>query len=444
MKNRFTRRSFLAQSALATAAFHVLPKGRSWAQSPNNKLNIACIGTAGRAAGDIEGVKGENIVALCDVDALALAKKGEQFPAARRYADFRRMLEQKDIDAVVCGTPDHTHAVCCVAAMRSGRHVYCEKPLTRTVSEARIVADTAKKTKRITQMGNQIHSHPGNNYRRVVELIQTKAIGEVGEVQVWAGAIYGDKKVMDNPPPPPPHLDFDLWLGPVEYMSYRPEYVPVHWRHFWHFGGGTLADFWCHFSDLAHWSLNLRYPLTVEAESPGKPDPELVPIKLIVRYTYPERKDASSLLSGPALKLTWYQGGQKPAELNRFVAPDVAAKWNSGVLFIGSKGALLADYTRRMLLPEKDFAGFTPPPKFVPDAQGGNWHHEQWIQAIKNGTRAECDFDYAGPLTEAGLLGNVAYRVGKKLDWDAKNLKARGCPEADQFIQHKYREGWKI
>ena len=437
MKSSFNRRQFLAASTLA-AGFHLLPKGRSWAKSPNEKLNIGCIGTAGRAAGDIDGVKGENIVALCDVDAGHLAKAGEKFPGAKRYADFRRMLEQKDMDAVVVGTPDHTHAVCCVGALRSGRHVYCEKPLSHTVSEARIITDTARKEKRVTQMGNQIHA--GANYRRVVELIQTKAIGEVSEVHVWAGAIYGNKIVAPNPPPPPPQLDFALWLGPVQYMSYRPEYVPFHWRHFWHFGGGTLADFWCHFSDLAHWALNLKYPLTIEATGP-KLDPELVPIELTVRYTYPERKDATALLSGPPVNLTWYQGGKKPARLNDFLPAEVAAKMGSGVLFIGTKGALYSDYGSHRLLPEKDFTGFVKPAPYIPDSIG---HHAEWILACKTGGVATRDFAYAGPLTEAGLLGNVAFRVGKKLDWDWKNLKARGCPEADQYIQHRYREGWKI
>ena len=262
MNQSLNRRRFLATSASVLAAPYFL---RSQG-SPNNKLNIACIGTAGRAAGDIEGVKGENIVALCDVDETNLNKAGEKFPGAQKYRDFRKMLEQKDIDAVVVGTPDHTHAVCAVAAMRSGRHVYCEKPLARTVSEVRVMTDTAKQTKRITQMGNQIHSHSGNNYRRCVELVQSGAIGPVKEVHVWAGAIYGNKTVVANPPPPPPALDYDLWLGPVQYVSYRPEFVPFHWRHFWHFGGGTLADFWCHFADLAHWALDLKYPLTVEAE----------------------------------------------------------------------------------------------------------------------------------------------------------------------------------
>ncbi len=262
MNQSLNRRRFLATSAGVLAA----PYFSRSQGSPNGKLNIACIGTAGRAAGNIEGVKGENIVALCDVDSAHLAKAGEKFPAAKRYADFRKMLEQKDIDAVVVATPDHTHAVCAVAAMRSGRHVYCEKPLARTISEVRAMSDTAVATQRITQMGNQIHSHPGNNYRRVVELVQSGAIGAVQEVHVWAGAIYGDKKLMANPPPPPASLDYDLWLGPVQYVSYRPEFAPFHWRHFWHFGGGTLADFWCHFGDLAHWALDLKYPSTIEAE----------------------------------------------------------------------------------------------------------------------------------------------------------------------------------
>jgi predicted dehydrogenase len=430
MNHSLNRRRFLATSASVLAAPYFL---RSQG-SPNGKLNIACIGTAGRAAGNIEGVKGENIVALVDVDSANLAKAGEKFPMAKRYADFRKMLEQKDIDAVVVATPDHTHAVCAVAAMRSGRHVYCEKPLARTVSEVRVMTDTAAQTKRITQMGNQIHSHPGNNYRRCVELVQSGAIGAVREVHVWAGAIYGNKTVVANPPPPPATLDYDLWLGPVQYVSYRPEYVPFHWRHFWHFGGGTLADFWCHFGDLAHWALDLKHPLTIEAEGPAV-DPELVPVDLKVRYEYPARGKQ------PPVKLTWYQGKYRPEQE---LGP-LLDKWKGGgVLFVGEKGRLLANYTQRVLLPEDKFVNFQPPTPFVPDAKGNNWHHEQWIQAIKTGGKAECDFSYAGPLSEAGLLGNVAFRVGKKLVWDAKTLKAKGCPEADQFIQHKYREGWKI
>lgn len=430
MNHPLNRRRFLA-TASATLAAPYFSRSQG---SPNGKLNIACIGTAGRAAGNIEGVKGENIVALVDVDSANLAKAGEKFPAAKRYADFRKMLEQKDIDAVVVATPDHTHAVCAIMAMRSGRHVYCEKPLARTISEVRAMSDTAVQTKRITQMGNQIHSHPANNYRRCVELVQSGAIGAVKEVHVWAGAIYGNKAVVANPPPPPGTLDYDLWLGPVQYVSYRPEYVPFHWRHFWHFGGGTLADFWCHFGDLAHWALDLKYPLTVEAEGP-KVDPELVPVDLKVRYEYPARGQQ------PPVKLTWYQGKYRPEQE---LGP-LLDKWRGGgVLFVGDKGRLLANYTQRLLLPEDKYVNFTPPTPFVPDAKGNNWQHEQWIQAIKTGGKAECDFAYGGPLSEAGLLGNVAFRVGKKLVWDAKTLKAKGCPEADQFIQHQYREGWKL
>ena len=431
MNSPIRRRSFLHQAALASAGFAAAPAilRAQQGRSPNSKLNIACIGVTGRGAGNVDGVKNENIVAICDVDELNLKKVGEKFPGAQRYRDFRRMLEQKDIDAVVVSTPDHNHAVCVVGALRSGRHVYCEKPLARTVSEVRLMTDTARELKRSTQMGNQIHA--GSNYRRVVELVRSGAIGKVSEVHVWSAAIYGNKILTPNPPNPPTNLDYDQWLGPLQYRPYQPEYVPFHWRHFWAFGGGTLADFWCHFSDVAHWALDLKYPSTIEAEGP-KVDPEIVPIDLKVHYTYPARGEQ------PPVSLTWYQGKYRPTDK---LPAEVLDKWRSGVLFIGEQGNLLVDYGRRVLLPEAKFANFTPPKPTISDSIG---HHEEWIQAIKTGGRSTCDFSYTGPLSEAALLGNVAFRVGKKLNWDAPNLKAVGCPEADQFIQHRYREGWKI
>ena len=430
MNSPLRRRAFLQKTALA-AGFAAAPAILRAQQgvSPNSKLNLAVIGITGRGAGNVAGVRGENIVALCDVDENHLKNVGEKFPGAKRYRDFRRLLEQKDIDAVVVSTPDHTHAVCAIGALRSGRHVYCEKPLARTVSEVRIITDTARAARRTTQMGNQIHA--GSNYRRVVELVQSGAIGKVTEVHVWASAIYGNKTLTVNLPPPPPQLDYDAWLGPLQYRPYQPEYVPFHWRHFWAFGGGTLADFWCHFSDVAHWALDLKYPSTIEAEGP-KVDPEIVPIDLKVHYTYPARGEK------PPVSLTWYQGKYRPVGK---LPPEVLDKWRSGVLFIGDQGMLLVDYGRRVLLPEEKFTTFTPPKPTIPDSIG---HHEEWINAIKTGGKSTCDFAYAGPLSEAALLGNVAFRAGKKLIWDAANLKAVGCPEADQFIQHQYREGWKI
>jgi predicted dehydrogenase len=341
------------------------------------------------------------------------------------------LLDQKDIDAVVIATPDHTHAVVTMAALKSGRHVYCEKPLTHTISECRLVTETAHKMKRVTQIGTQIHA--GTNYRRVVELVQTGAVGPISEVHVWVNASYGGKEVPKDTPPVPARLHYDLWLGPAAYRPYSPEYVPINWRHWWAFGGGALADFGCHFMDLPLWALGLRTPLSAEVMSGPPVHSESTPVWLIVKYEYPVEK------SNKRIKLVWYHGGKKPSP--EVLDPAIADKWQSGVLFIGSKGMLLSDYERHVLLPEKDFAGFKPPAPFIKDSIG---HHAEWIRACKTGEATTCNFDYSGPLTEAALLGNIAYRTGKKIEWDAKKLKAKGCPEADQLIQHHYRKGWKL
>ncbi len=438
MNNSLNRRQFLNQSALASGGILLAGSQFAFAKrrppgarilSPNDKLNIGMVGTANRAGANLQEVSSQNIVALCDVDEEFLAAASAKYPKARVYTDFRRLIDQKDIDAIVIATPDHTHAVATVAALKSGRHVYCEKPLTHTVSEARIVAETAHNLKRVTQMGNQIHA--SNNYRRVVELIQSGAIGPVSEVHVWLDGVWELMKRPAEIVPVPTHLNYDLWLGPAPYRPYHPEYLPFKWRRWWDFGGGTLSDFGCHHIDLSHWALNLRHPLTVEAEGPPV-DSECASPWLIVRYEYPSRGDL------PPVKLTWYQGGKRPPQFAQGLLP----KWGgAGSLFVGAKGMLLADYGNRMLLPEKDFVGFTPPTPFIPDSIG---HHNEWIAACKTEGPTTCNFDYAGALTESVLLGNVAYRAGKKLEWDAKKLRATNCPEADDFIQHQYRRGWKI
>ena len=433
MKSSLNRRQFLQQSAVAAAgtalAACAAPAARKL--SANDKLNIGIIAVAGRATGNIAGVKEENIVAICDVDANNLAKAAQQFPKARQYSDFRRLLEQGDLDAVVISTPDHTHAVATVAALQRGLHVYCEKPLTYTVSEARIVSATARRAGRATQMGNQIHA--SSNYRRVVELVKSGAIGSVAEAHVWVSAIYGNL-IPVEPTPPPVHVDYDLWLGPQKFRSHRSQYVPFHWRNFWAFGGGTLADFWCHFADLAHWALDLRAPLAVEAEGRER-HAEVVPVHMTARYEYPARP------GHPPVKLTWYQGGTKPELLSKILPAEQAAKWNSGVLFVGTKGQSLSNYGQHLLLPEKEFAGFTRPKPFLPDSIG---HHAEWLLGCKTGSPTTSNFDYAGALTEAALLGNVAFRVGKRIEWDTQTLTAPNCPEAEQFLQHQYRPGWKI
>lgn len=431
MTTQLSRRKFLTSSSLAAGAFWI---GASTSlrggdkTSANDKLNIAMVGTAAQAGWNLSQVASQNIVALCDVDDKFLNAAAEKYPQAKKHNDFRRMLEQKEIDAVVIGTPDHIHAVATVAALKSGRHVYCEKPLTRTISECRIVEETARKNKRVTQMGTQIHA--GSNYRRVVELVQSGAIGTVAEVHVWVGGGFGNKERPKETPVVPANLHYDLWIGPVEYRPYSPEYLPFVWRNWWAFGGGTLADLGCHHMDLSHWALDLRAPLTVEAEGPPV-HPESTPHWLIARYQYPARGKK------PPVKLTWYHGGKRPPQFSEGTMP----KWGDGTLFVGEKGMLLAGYDKHVLLPEKDFADIKRPAPFIKDSIG---HHKEWIEACKHGGTTTCNFDYSGALTEAVLLGNVAFRAGKKLEWDPKKLKAKNCPEADQFIHHHYRDGWKI
>jgi predicted dehydrogenase len=430
MKNNLTRRQFIGKGSAAAAGVFFIGKASSFGRnkiSPNEKLNIGQIGVEHRAGADLAEVSSQNIVALCDIDDNYLMNVGKKYPAAKTYNDFRKLLEQRDIDAVVIGTPDHTHAVATVAALQSGRHVYCEKPLTHTISEARIVAQMAKKYNRVTQMGNQIHA--SDNYRRVVELVKSGAIGEVREVHVWVGAVYGNtgKPVVAAVPS---NLHYDLWLGPIAEVPFSPNYIPVAWRNYWVFGGGTMTDFCCHHMDLSHWALDLRAPASVESEGPPL-DPIEVPVWMISTFNYPARG------AKPPVKLVWYQGGKRPP----FPECTKESWGDDGTLFIGSKGKLQSSYGRYRLLPEVDFKDFVTPKPFIPNSIG---HHKEWFEACKIGGQTTCNFDYAGALTEAGLLGNVAFRVGKKIEWDTKTLRAKNCPEADKYIQHQYRKGWKI
>ena len=439
MHTQLTRRNFLRNATWGGAGLVILSNSRLVrGTQANERLNVAGIGVGGRGAADIDGVASENIVALCDVDHQHAAKTFEQFPNAKRYKDFRKMLDeiQGKIDAVVIGTPDHVHAPAGVMAMKLGKHCYCEKPLTHSVHEARLMAELAQKNKLVTQMGTQIHA--GGNYRRVVELVQSGAIGKVPEVHVWLGANFAgppkpaDMSQPDAPsgrPDTPETLDWDLWLGPAAYRPYHPEYAPSRWRYWWNFANGLLGDFFCHYCDLAFWALKLRHPTSIEAEGPVHP--ESAARWTIARQEYPARGDL------PAVTLTWYSGGGYPA----FVKEKNIPQWGSAVLFVGSDGMLIADYNKHQLLPVEKFAGFQPPAPFIPDSIG---HHAEWIRACKTGGPTTCNFDYSGALTEAALLCNVALRAGRKLIWDAKSLKAVGCPEADAFLRRQYREGWTL
>jgi len=235
----------------------------------------------------------------------------------------------------------------------------------------------------------------------------------------------------------PPNLNWDLWLGPVTPHPYHPEFAHFKWRNWWHFCGGSLADFGCHFMDLPFWALSLKYPTLIDPISGPPVHPESTPPWLIVRYEFPERQDEVRKMLLPPVKLTWYHGGKRP----EFLTEDVVAKYKSGVLFVGEKGLLISDYSKHTLLPEEEFRDFKRPEPFIPNSIG---HHKEWTQAIKTGGTTTCHFGYSGPLTETALLGNVAYRVGKKLEWDAQALRAKNCPEADALIQHHYRPGWKL
>lgn len=435
MSSNLSRRRFLARSSQAAVATRLLSyAGPAWAVSPNEKLNVAVIGTNNQAKSDLDNVAHENIVALCDVDETFLDAALKTYTGARKYRDYRRLLDQKGIDAVLVGTPDHTHAVISCAALKSGRHVYCEKPLARTISEVRTVTELARKTGLVTQIGTQIHG--GDNYRRVVELVQSGAIGEVGEVHVWVGGGFGGKKVPTDTPPVPANLDYEQWLGPVDFRPYHPDYLPFVWRNWWAFGGGTLADLGCHHVDLSHWALGIRTPSHVRIIDGPKPEADCPPTWLISQLDYPNgvRRDGSK--SGP-VKLTWYHGDKRPPQFAEGKLP----KWGNGTLFVGSKGLLLADYDRHVLLPEAQFAGFQPPTPYIDKSIG---HYREWTEACKGRGKTLCGFDYSGPLTEAVLLGNVAHRVGRDFAWNAAGMKAVGVPEADAFIQHRYRAGWSL
>lgn len=426
------RRKFIFDlgAASAAVAFGARASAATRKISPNEKLNIAVIGVGNRGQENFHAVMHENVVAICDIDSEYVELASKKVPGAKKYSDFRKMLDQKDIDAVVIATPDHTHAVAAVGALKSGRHVYCEKPLAHTISECRIITELARKKKLVTQLGTQIHA--GANYRRVVELVRSGVVGDIKEVHVWVGSSYGSAK-PPRPGTPPPEIDYDLWLGPVKEVPYSPDYVPFAWRNWWHFGGGSLADFGCHYMDLPFWALELKYPTSAEAEGPEVNELSTPPW-LIVRYQFPALKKG-----GNPLALTWYHGGKQPGP--DLLPPQLAEKWKSAVLFVGEKGQILADYNRRVLLPEKEFANFQAPAKTIPDSIG---HHNEWIAACKGQGTTTCPFDYSGPLSETALLGNVAFRTGQKIVWNGEKMRATNTKGAEKFVKHEYRKGWKI
>jgi predicted dehydrogenase len=441
--SHFSRRRFLQSTAAGALAFPAIVRS----QSPGGKLNIVIIGCGGRGGSNMSEMLGENIVALCDVNEKNLEVAAAKAPGAKKFRDFRKLydeLKDSEFDAVVVSTTEHTHAFATLPALRRKKHVYCEKPLTRDVQEARIITEAAKAAGVATQMGTQIHA--GANYRRVVELVRGGAIGPVREAHVWVGRTWGRQSpedaatykdvvsVQERPTeaePVPPNLDWDLWIGPAPMRPFNSVYFPgPKWYRWWDFGNGTMSDLGSHWNDLPFWALNLDAPLTIEASGPP-PHPEIAPATMSATYTYGARG------AMPAVKLTWYQGQMKPPQ---WTAKEIPA-WDSGVLFVGDNGMLLSDYSKHLLLPEEKFKGFVAPAPTIPDSIG---HHKEWLHACRTGAPTTCHFGYSGRLTEANHLGNVAYRAGIKLEWDTKNLRIPNAPDAERFLRREYRAGWKL
>jgi predicted dehydrogenase len=442
---RLNRRRFLGASAWATGALAVGAPALLRGQNLNNKLNIGIIGCGGRGGFAVQQSRGENIAALCDVAEDRLNQVGAQHPGARRYLDFRKLLDAAgDLDAITVATAEHTHAFATLWALQQRKHVYCEKPLTHSIEEARVIARAAAEAGVATQMGTQIHA--SSNYRRVVELIQTGAIGPVREAHVWVSRAWGWQtpeearvnqdivNVQERPAgssPVPPGLHWDLFLGPAPERPFHDVYWPgPKWYRWWDFGSGTMSDMGSHLNDLPFWALQLRDPLTIEAEGPP-PHPEIAPASMLARYSYGARGQM------PPVTMTWYQGTAKPAHYTEGRIP----KWGMAILFVGDDGMLLSDYGRYLLLPEEKFKGFTPPSPFIPPSPG---HFEEWLVACKTGKPTGSNFDYAAALTIANHLGNVAYRVGRRLEWDPASLKAVNVPAAEELVRKSYRTGWRL
>lgn len=420
-----------AAAGTAAAGFGVWSSRSSAAsKSPNEKLNVASVGVGGKGYVDMKGVSGENVVAMCDVDERMLARAAKNYPKAKHYDDFRKMLDRGDIDAVTVTTPDHTHTVASVAAMRRGIHVYCQKPLTRTIAEARLMQKVAKEEGVCTQMGNQGHAEDG--LRRSVELLQAQAIGPVREVHIWTDRPSRFwKNGLDKPAgqPVPEYLAWDLWLGPASKRGYNEVYHPDGWRGFVDFGTGALGDMGCHAMDTAFWGLQLGAPKSISAETSGCNGVSF-PLWSIVRYEFPARGER------PPVSLTWYDGGKKP--------PEKFGKLGAGgLIFVGDKGLMRIGGTwgAPKLEPADQFADYKGPEPTIPRSPG---HYQEWLEACKGGPASLSNFDYAAPLTEMVLLGNLAVCLGKEVQWDAEAMRCPNCPEADALLGMSYREGWGL
>lgn len=458
------RRTFLKASAATAAGFtivapHVL--GGPKHVAPSDKVNIALVGAGGQGRSNLRELFGQadaQVVAVADPaeswDLGSFYYKGdagrkpvraeiERFYSAKapnakcaEYEDFRVMLEkEKGLDAVLCATPDHLHAYVSVHAMRAGKHVYCEKPLTHNVAEARLVAAVAKETGAATQMGNQLHATRG--LRETVAWLRAGAIGPVRQVHAWVGTARWNPTLQHlptNSTPVPPGLNWDLWLGPRESRPFHTAYAPVSWRDFWAFGAGALGDFGCHDLDSTVWALDLEHPLRIEASAAGTTDPQIAPHGSITSYKFGPRA------SLPAVDVTWYDGGLRPPTPESL--PPGAALPARGALFVGDLGMILSETGSPPKVMLKD--GGSAPREKAPEFELSKGHHREWLDAIKGGPAAASNFAYGARLTEIVLLGVAALRAGKPIDWDHSAMKARGFAKADALFHESYRKGWEL
>jgi predicted dehydrogenase len=446
--NHYLRRREFLKTAAALSPLLILPRHRlagADTQPATSKLNIAGIGVGGIGAANLQNLELENIVALCDVDPSYAAKTIARYPHARIWTDYREMLEQqKDIDAVMIATPDHTHAVIAMAALRAGKHVYCQKPLCHDIYEARELAKAAAASKVVTQMG--IQGHSGEGLRLICEWIWAGAIGEVREVDAWCALTYypwghkpwssrwGAARPTDTPPLPD-KLNWDLWLGPAPERPYHPAYHPMTWRCWWDFGNGMMGDRGAHTLDPVVSALKLGPPTSVEATSTDQ-NSETHPIGGIVTFRFPERGTM------PPVKLTWYEGTRPPRPPELEAGRSMPKE--GGVLFRGSKGLIMCgvygDGPR--LVPEAAMQTFARPPRSLPRIVGT--HEMDWVNAAKQGRQPGAHFGYSGPLTETCLLGNIAKRMDARIEWDAATMQITNLPGANQYVRSEYRQGWSL
>jgi predicted dehydrogenase len=440
-----TRRNFLRASAGTFAAVTIVPRhvlGRG-VTPPSDRLNIAGIGAGGMGGGDINSVSGgNNIVALCDVD-LRRASTIKKFPKAKVYRDFRKMFDEMEdkIDAVVVGTPDHTHAVAAMAAIKRGKHIYCEKPLAHSVAEVRALMKAASEYKVVSQLGNQGHSY--DTIRRFCEWVWDGAIGSVHTVHCGCSAVNSGIDSLgrlSEKHDVPAELEWDLWLGPAKWRPYHPAYLPGSWRGWVPFGNGTIGDWVCHVVDPVFWALDLGAPSTIVAQVDNydpKTQGDAYPKGDIITFEFPAKG-----IRGP-ITLVWHSGtsriprakelepGRKGVDTGAYVYGD------KGVIMYGSHGA-----GGVRIIPEPAMKAYESPERKIPRVRG---HHDDWLRAIREGRKAGSDFSYGGPLTEIAMLGVVALKMpGTKLQWDAQAMKFTNCPEANMFIDPPYRKGWTL